>query len=170
MKQTIPATLLVVALSTLCAHGATPETSTHADDSIAVVYADTTGLNVDSIESSLKQVDLDEVTVEASSWVQKADRNLLFPNAQQIKQSRNGLQLLQKLQIPGVIINPSDQSIALADLRTGDAAAGVTAFSAGNLSIQTGEGASGDVLRGRARRLMAPYLLDGGFCFRGVRG
>lgn len=115
MKQTIPATLLAVALSTLCAHGATPETSTHADDSIAVVYADTTGLNVDSIESSLKQVDLDEVTVEASSWVQKADRNLLFPNAQQIKQSRNGLQLLQKLQIPGVIINPSDQSIALAD-------------------------------------------------------
>ena len=115
MKQTIPATLLAVALSTLCAHGATPETSTHADDSIAVVYADTTGLNIDSIESSLKQVDLDEVTVEASSWVQKADRNLLFPNAQQIKQSRNGLQLLQKLQIPGVIINPSDQSIALAD-------------------------------------------------------
>ena len=105
MKQTIPATLLAVALSTLCAHGATPETSTHADDSIAVVYADTTGLNVDSIESSLKQVDLDEVTVEAASWVQKADRNLLFPNAQQIKQSRNGLQLLQKLQIPGVIIN-----------------------------------------------------------------
>ena len=47
---------------------------------------------------------------------------------------------------------------------------GVTAFSAGSLSIQTGEGASGDVLRGRARRLMAPYLLDGGFCFRGVRG
>ena len=60
--------------------------------------------------------------------------------------------------------------LALADLRTGDAAAGVTAFSAGNLSIQTGEGASGDVLRGRARRLMAPYLLDGGFCFRGMRG
>lgn len=60
--------------------------------------------------------------------------------------------------------------LALADLRTGDAAGGVTAFSAGNLSIQTGEGASGEVLRGRARRLMAPYLLDGGFCFRGVRG
>ena len=115
MKQILPATLLAVALSTLCAHGATPETSTHADDSIAVVYADTTGLNVDSIESSLRQVDLDEVTVEASSWVQKADRNLLFPNAQQIKQSSNGLQLLQKLQIPGVIVNPTDNSIALVD-------------------------------------------------------
>lgn len=60
--------------------------------------------------------------------------------------------------------------LALSDLWTGDAAAGVTAFSAGNLSIQTGEGASGNALRDRAHRLMAPYLLDGGFCFRGVRG
>lgn len=115
MKQTIPAALLAVALSPLCAHGAAPNTPDSSGDSISVVYADTTGLNVDSIESSLKQVDLNEVTVEASSWVQKADRNLLYPNAKQIEQSRNGLQLLQKLQIPGVIINPTDNSIALAD-------------------------------------------------------
>ena len=112
MKQTIPAALLAVALSPLYTHGATPNLP---NDSVAVIYADTTKLNVDSIENSLKQVDLNEVTVEASSWVQKADRNLLYPNAQQIQQSRNGLQLLQKLQIPGVIINPTDNSIALAD-------------------------------------------------------
>ncbi len=115
MKQTIPAALLAVALSPLCAHGATPNSPISSGDSIAAVYADTTGLNIDTIESSLKQVNLDEVTVEASSWVQKADRNLLYPNAQQIEQSRNGLQLLQKLQIPGVIINPTDNSIAQAD-------------------------------------------------------
>ena len=115
MKQTIPAALLAVALSPLCAHGATPNSPISSGDSIAAVYADTTGLNIDTIESSLKQVNLDEVTVEASSWVQKADRNLLYPNVQQIEQSRNGLQLLQKLQIPGVIINPTDNSIALAD-------------------------------------------------------
>ncbi len=60
--------------------------------------------------------------------------------------------------------------LALADLRTGEAAAGVTAFSAGNISIQTGEQGAGDVLRRRARRLMAPYLPDKGFCFRGVKG
>ena len=60
--------------------------------------------------------------------------------------------------------------LALADLRTGDAASGVTAFSAGDLSIRTGESQSGDVLRSRARRLMAPYLLPEGFCFREVRG
>lgn len=112
MKQILPAALLAVALSPLYTHGATPNLP---NDSVAVIYADTTKLNVDSIENSLKQVDLNEVTVEASSWVQKADRNLLYPNAQQIEQSRNGLQLLQKLQIPGVIINPTDNSIALVD-------------------------------------------------------
>ncbi|HJG88937.1 TonB-dependent receptor plug domain-containing protein [Barnesiella viscericola] len=112
MKQILSVALLAIALSPLCAHGATPNLP---NDSVAVIYADTTKLNVDSIENSLKQVDLNEVTVEASSWVQKADRNLLYPNAQQIEQSRNGLQLLQKLQIPGVIINPTDNSIALAD-------------------------------------------------------
>ena len=112
MKQILSVALLAVALSPLYTHGATPNLP---NDSVAVIYADTTKLNVDSIENSLKQVDLNEVTVEASSWVQKADRNLLYPNAQQIEQSRNGLQLLQKLQIPGVIINPTDNSIALAD-------------------------------------------------------
>lgn len=112
MKQILLAALLAVALSPLYTHGATPNLP---NDSVAVIYADTTKLNVDSIENSLKQVDLNEVTVEASSWVQKADRNLLYPNAQQIEQSRNGLQLLQKLQIPGVIINPTDNSIALVD-------------------------------------------------------
>ena len=39
------------------------------------------------IEASIDHIELDEVTVEASAWVRKADRNLLFPNAQQIKQS-----------------------------------------------------------------------------------
>lgn len=112
MKQILSVALLAVALSPLYTHGATPNLP---NDSVAVIYADTTKLNVDSIENSLKQVDLNEVTVEASSWVQKADRNLLYPNAQQIEQSRNGLQLLQKLQIPGVIINPTDNSIALVD-------------------------------------------------------
>lgn len=112
MKPIFSAASLAAALFPLCAMGATRGS---ANDSVTVTYADTTNLNVDSIESSLKQIDLNEVTVEASSWVQKADRNLLYPNAQQIKQSSNGLQLLQKLQIPGVIVNPTDNSIALAD-------------------------------------------------------
>ena len=100
---------ILAVFSTTKAHPATD------NDTIEVVYADTTGIDIDSIEASIDHIELDEVTVEASAWVRKADRNLLFPNAQQIKQSSNGLQLLQKLQIPGVIINPTDNSIALAD-------------------------------------------------------
>lgn len=100
---------ILAVFSTTKAHPATDS------DTIEVVYADTTGIDIDSIEASIDHIELDEVTVEASAWVRKADRNLLFPNAQQIKQSSNGLQLLQKLQIPGVIINPTDNSIALAD-------------------------------------------------------
>ena len=94
---------ILAVFSTTKAHPATD------NDTIEVVYADTTGIDIDSIEASIDHIELDEVTVEASAWVRKADRNLLFPNAQQIKQSKNGLQLLQKLQIPGIVINPAYQ-------------------------------------------------------------
>lgn len=60
--------------------------------------------------------------------------------------------------------------LALADLRAGDASAGVTGFSAGSLSIQTGESQAGEVLRRRAYRLLSAQLRDSGLCFRGVRG
>ena len=100
---------ILAVFSTTKAHPATD------NDTIEVVYADTTGIDIDSIEASIDHIELDEVTVEASAWVRKADRNLLFPNAQQIKQSKNGLQLLQKLQIPGIVINPTDNSISLTD-------------------------------------------------------
>lgn len=100
---------ILAVFSTTKAHPATN------NDTIEVVYADTTGIDIDSIEASIDHIELDEVTIEASAWVRKADRNLLFPNAQQIKQSKNGLQLLQKLQIPGIVINPTDNSISLTD-------------------------------------------------------
>ena len=100
---------ILAVFSTTKAHPATD------NDTIEVVYADTTGIDIDSIEASIDHIELDEVTIEASAWVRKADRNLLFPNAQQIKQSKNGLQLLQKLQIPGIVINPTDNSISLTD-------------------------------------------------------
>ena len=60
--------------------------------------------------------------------------------------------------------------LALADLDACQAAGGVRSFSAGSLTIQTGEGGGQDTLRRRALGLMAPYLADEGFGFRGVRG
>lgn len=56
-------------------------------------------------------------------------------------------------------------------LRTGRGLEGVTALSAGDISIRRDGGASnGAGLAQRALELMAPYLKDEGFVFRGVEG
>lgn len=44
----------------------------------------------------------------------------------------------------------------------------VKRFSAGDLSVERGGGGSGE-LRRLSERAMAPYVVDGGFAFRGVR-
>ncbi len=46
----------------------------------------------------------------------------------------------------------------------------ITALSAGDLSVRRESGASAGRLSGRAMELMAPYIRDAGFVFRGVRG
>ena len=57
--------------------------------------------------------------------------------------------------------------MVLAWLQAGEA--GVASFTAGNLTIhRTGQGAA--ELTAQAERLMAPYLVDGGFSFQGVAG
>ena len=47
---------------------------------------------------------------------------------------------------------------------------GVTSFTAGDVSIQTGNGGDTGGLTEQIQRLMAPYLTDGGFYFQGVTG
>ena len=47
----------------------------------------------------------------------------------------------------------------------------VESFTAGDLTIRgTGSAQRSRELRAQAERVMDPYLVDGGFCFRGVRG
>ena len=47
----------------------------------------------------------------------------------------------------------------------------VESFTAGDLTIRgTGSAQRSRELRAQAERVMDPYLEDGGFCFRGVRG
>lgn len=55
-------------------------------------------------------------------------------------------------------------------LRDCGGAADITALSAGDLSVRRESGASAGKLSGRAMELMAPYIRDTGFVFRGVRG
>ncbi len=47
---------------------------------------------------------------------------------------------------------------------------GVTALSAGDISVRREAGSGGGTLPERAFRLMGPYLKDEGFLFRGVEG
>ena len=57
--------------------------------------------------------------------------------------------------------------LALAGLEEGGE---VERFSAGDLTIQTGGAERSANLRRQAERVLAPWLNDGGFVFRGVRG
>ena len=62
---------------------------------------------------------------------------------------------------------PAAAWMVLAWLQAGEA--GVASFTAGDLTIRrTGQGAA--ELTAQAERLMAPYLVDGGFSFQGVAG
>ena len=65
-------------------------------------------------------VQLNEVVVKSAPVISKADRKLLIPDAQQIKSSANGVDLLRKLNIPSLMVNPVDQSIKLASSRKVD--------------------------------------------------
>lgn len=55
-------------------------------------------------------------------------------------------------------------------LRDAQGLSGVTALSAGNISVRREGGGDSGKLSRRAMELMAPYLRDEGFVFRGVEG
>lgn len=46
----------------------------------------------------------------------------------------------------------------------------VESFTAGDLTIKTGTASRGQELEEQARRLMAPYCVETGFAFQGVKG
>jgi hypothetical protein len=57
-------------------------------------------------------VALGEVTVEASSVMQKADRMVVLPTETLVKTSTGGIDLLQKLQLPRIYIDPVSEDIS----------------------------------------------------------
>ena len=54
---------------------------------------------------------LAEVTVTASTIIQKADRKLLIPSVSQINASNSGLSLLRNLQLPRIAVNPISNAV-----------------------------------------------------------
>jgi hypothetical protein len=66
------------------------------------------------VEIPLKQSSftLKEVTIQARSVIQKADRMLVLPSETQVKTSTGGIDLLQKMQLPRIFIDPVSEDIS----------------------------------------------------------
>ncbi|MDE6260228.1 MAG: hypothetical protein K2M42_05110 [Oscillospiraceae bacterium] len=60
--------------------------------------------------------------------------------------------------------------LAMDWLRGGQGLEGITSLSAGDISVRRDGASDGEKLSERAMELMAPFLRDDGFVFRGVRG
>ncbi|MCD7973082.1 MAG: carboxypeptidase-like regulatory domain-containing protein [Candidatus Azobacteroides sp.] len=80
-------------------------------------YLDINVLNEDKDLGNLylkpSETSLDEVTVTASSVIQKADRKIILPTASQIKASNSGVTLLRNLQLSRIIVNPLTNEITV---------------------------------------------------------
>ena len=72
---------------------------------------DTTNTTQDTLRMDTSMFKLAEVTVEAQSIIQKADKQILLPNREQRKASHDGMSLLQNLQIPRIVVNPVDNTV-----------------------------------------------------------
>jgi hypothetical protein len=57
-------------------------------------------------------ISLGEVTIQARSVIQKADRMLVLPSETQVKTSTGGIDLLQKMQLPRIYIDPISEEVS----------------------------------------------------------
>ncbi len=105
MKVKYISTRLTIAVCALLSTGISVCAQSEAADS----------LRLDSIANAFdKKVELHEVVVKGASMIKKADRQLYIPSADQMKVATNGVDLLSKLNIPTLVVNPMASTIALA--------------------------------------------------------
>ena len=64
-----------------------------------------------TIEMNETSTELGEVVVEGDAVIQKVDRQILLPNKEQLGASSDGMSLLQNLQIPRIVVNPTDNTV-----------------------------------------------------------
>lgn len=62
-----------------------------------------------------KTIDLDEVTIQASSIIRKKDRQLIFPSKDQMQRSMDGLDLTRRMSLPRLWVDPNTKSISMAN-------------------------------------------------------
>lgn len=65
----------------------------------------------------VEDVQLGEITVQAES-ISKIDRGVYFPSSMSVQNTFNGLELLSKLNLPGLLVNIGDNSITAVDNRS----------------------------------------------------
>lgn len=83
------------------------------------IYLDLQGFeqsaNLGTITLQDASLQLEEVTVTASNLTATADKKMVFPNPKQVKAAHNGIDLLNRLMLPRLNINPMDGSISTND-------------------------------------------------------
>jgi len=68
-------------------------------------------IHLGTIEMNEASTELGEVVVEGDAVIQKVDRQILLPNKEQLGASSDGMSLLQNLQIPRIVVNPTDNTV-----------------------------------------------------------
>ncbi|WP_291529429.1 TonB-dependent receptor [Bacteroides sp. UBA939] len=56
---------------------------------------------------------LEDVTISGSNQISRSDRKLVFPSERQMKVSTNGVNLLQELMLPRILVNPMNNEIGI---------------------------------------------------------
>lgn len=60
-----------------------------------------------------KGTTLDEVTVTAQTVIHSRGKSIVYPGGEEVKSAYDALELLQKLPLAGLVINPNDKSISV---------------------------------------------------------
>lgn len=67
---------------------------------------------VADVKMTQSAVSLQEVTIQARSVIQKADKKVVLPSQMQMKNSTGGIDLLQKLQLPRIFVDPLTDEVS----------------------------------------------------------
>lgn len=93
----------------LCSH------SSYIDYMAEVQISKEVNLDLGMLVMRVKNVQLEEVTIIANRNVFTTDKQKIYPSEQQVETSGSGLDLLKKLPIPLLLINPINRTISSLD-------------------------------------------------------
>lgn len=80
-------------------------------EAIGMSLAVSGNIHLGTIEMNEASTELSEVVVEGEAVIQKVDCQILLPNKEQLGASSDGMSLLQNLQIPRIVVNPTDNTV-----------------------------------------------------------